>query len=104
MRSPGLQKGDEVYVSVRINGKDNADIVINAVSSNEVAAELWCDAEADMVALHEAVKAACGAIDYQLQKPRLREMLAERIAQLKREAEEAEWDNPPAPTSDDILF
>jgi len=96
MKFMGLQKGDEAYVSVKINRRNIADIVVNAISSNEISEEIWCDTDADMVAVYEALKAACSGVDYQLQRPHLREMLAERIAQLKSEDEEAEG-KPPCP-------
>jgi len=104
MKKPGLHKGDEVYVNIQINGKMAADFLIKVPNEHEVACDLWGDEEADFITLLEALKAAIGVVEYQLEKPRLKELLRERIAQLKRESEEAEWDNPPAPSTDDIPF
>lgn len=104
MNKIGLQRGDEAYVSVRINKTSVADLVITAISPIEVSADLFVDPDADMVAVYEALKSAFGAVDYALKKPTLRALLEERIRELKQESEERWGDNPPAPPSDDFPF
>jgi len=104
MRQPGLHKGDEAYVSVRINRKMCVDFLIDTINSHEVACELWGDVDVDFIAVDEALKAALGGVAHQLEKPRLKKLLQDRIAQLKRESEEAEREDPPAPSTDDIPF
>jgi hypothetical protein len=100
----GLQPKDEAYVSVRINRHLALDILISTISRTEVSAEVWGDDYVDLVSVYEALKAATGAVAHELEKPRLKRLLEDRIAQLKRESGEAGEDYPPAPPTDDIPF
>jgi len=104
MTGPGLVKGDEAYVSVRINRHMSVDLLVTAISDQEVGVEVWGGEDADLFAVYEALKAAAGAVRHQLEKPRLKQLLEERIAQLKKQSEEAGWEDPPTPLTDDIPF
>ena len=100
----GLQKGDEVYVSVRVNKSLVADLVISVFSKTELSVELYTDSDADVVIVHEALLASIGAVGYRLERPHLKELLMKRVQQLKREDEEEEENNPPPPSISDMPF
>jgi hypothetical protein len=104
MKHRGLIKGDEAYVSVRINKKIHVDIIVTAHSQAEILAEVHGSSEADLIAVSEALKACCGSIDYLLQKPTLKKLLEARIAELREEIAK-EGSEPPYPADDsDIPF
>jgi len=102
MRPQGLKKGDEAYVSVRINKALHLDVIVNCFSATEVSAEIHGSSEADLIAVSEVLKSACGAVDYLLQKPVLHKLLQERIAQLKAEIAREEEELPPP--ADDVGY
>jgi hypothetical protein len=104
MKHPGLRKGDEVYVSIRVNKHLEADFLITVLSSNETSCEMYADPETDIIRLREALQVSLGTVNYRMEQPRLKRLLQERIAQLKAEAEEVEEKDPPTPTSNDIPF
>jgi len=101
----GLHKGDEAYVSVRINKVLHLDIIIAATTDTTVEAEVHGAADADLISSGEALKAASGAVDFLLERPRLKKLLAERIAELREEIAE-EGANAPSPADglEDIPF
>ncbi len=105
MKRRGIQVGDEAYVSIRINKVLHLDVIVSSLSKSEVTAEVYGSSEADLIAVSEVLKSACGAVDYLLQKPMLHKLLQERIAQLKEEIALEEGE-PPSPTDgiEDIPF
>lgn len=104
MNIKGLARGDEAYVSVRINKRFEFDVIISAVSNTEVSVEVHGDTEANVLAGHEALQAATNAVAFILEKPRLKAILKERIAELREEIEDEAEGDPPTPSADDIPF
>ena len=104
MNNVGLARGDEYYVSVRINKQLIADFVGLTISITETSCELYLDPDANEIAVFEALKAATSTMDWHVQRPRLKQLLQERIALLKKESEEEGEDNPPPPSTDLLPF
>lgn len=104
MVNAGLKREDEVYVSVRLNKTLACDVVSHVISHNEVSTDLFLNEDVDIIATYEGLKAALAAIEWRLQQPTLKRLLNERIAQLKREDEEAEGEPPYPDSLNDIPF
>ena len=105
MNRIGLHRGDEAYVSVRINKVLHLDIIITATTDTTVEAEVHGAADADLISSGEALKAATGAVDFLLERPRLKKLLAERIRELRDEiAEESAKADSPTDGLGDIPF
>jgi hypothetical protein len=96
----GIQDGDEYTVVVYQNKGALGEIVIHAVSFEEVACQVYTDDREALLTLNEVIKVAYSTLGYHLEKPRLKELIETRIAQLRKEIEEGQEDDPPAPLSD----
>jgi len=105
MNRIGLHKGDEAYVSIRINKALQLDIIVTATTDTTVEAEVHGASDADLISCGEALKAAAGAVDFLLERPRLKRLLAERIRELRDEiAEESARADSPTDGLEDIPF
>lgn len=96
----GIRGKDEVVVVVYRNSVSLGEIVLRALSNQELSVSVFIDNETDLVVMHEAIVASGNAVNFHLQRPRLRELLNERIAELKAEDEAGEVGEPPFPIDD----
>lgn len=104
MSKLGIRVGDEVTVVVYRNKVAIGEIVSYARSEVELVTSVTVSGEEDTVILHEALSAAASAVGFHMERPKLRKLLAKRIAELKDHANEGE-DLPPYPVDvDDIPF
>jgi len=104
MNHRGIWDGDEVTVIVYQNKERIGEITILAISHAEITAQVYTDNENTLISLYEGVSAALSAIKYHTERPKLREMIEERIAELKAGYEDGEEDDPPAPSTVDLPF
>jgi hypothetical protein len=93
----GLRKGMHAKVSVRIGDEDVADVLLYAISDVDVKAVIYTDGETDLVAIFEALLAAARAAEHKCHMGRLKQIIEERIEELK-EMGAAEGEEPPSPT------
>jgi hypothetical protein len=104
MNGNGLEDGDDYAVIVYRNGVSICAVTGDVVSNVETAASLYTDGDSALVTAAEILQVAVNAAKFYMQKPRLQQLLRERIEQLKREDEEAGENYPPAPTISDMPF
>jgi hypothetical protein len=89
MQPYGLRKGDRYVVEVRLNRVLIATFTGHTISDDETSCSIFVNSPQETVATNEILKAADSALDYYMERPRLRRMLNARIAELKAMEEEA---------------
>lgn len=104
MTETGIRPGDELEVVVSRNGEIVGAVVITGVAKDAVSAEIYCDDGSDLLLMHEAIKSAQGVVDYHVHSPRLKQILEDRISEIKQWIAEGEGSEPPSPTTNDIPF
>lgn len=100
----GIRPTDEIEVVIRRNDELVGAIVITGVAVDAVSAEIYCDDGSDLLLMLEALKAATNTVDYHVHSPRLKTILEDRIAEIKRWIAEGEEGEPPSPIANDIPF
>jgi hypothetical protein len=98
MNKSGIRAGDEVTIVIYVNKASVGEVIINAISEDEVAAGVYTDDGDTLLTMHEALKAAAGCVDYHLAKPSLKKMMDQRIAEL-RDMIAGEEGEPPSPAN-----
>jgi hypothetical protein len=104
MANYGLQEGDDYAVLVYRNGKDLLQLTGSVIGHNETAASLYTDGDEALLTGMEILWVAISACKWQDQRPRLKEMLEERIKELREESEAGESFPSPSDDLDDIPF
>lgn len=106
MTGIGLRDGDQLVIGVLCNRVPIGEVVINVISTTEVEAGVYTDDASTLIVMSEALKSALNCIGYHIQKPTLRKLLNERIAELRAEIADEEDETPPSPADDleDIPF
>lgn len=104
MSEQGIRKGDEIVVVVYQNKVSVGEIIIDAISNNEVAAAVYTDDGDTLLTVKEALSAALGCANFHVQKTGLKGLLDARIKELKDMIAREEGDNPPSPADGDTLF
>lgn len=94
MNGLGLREGDDYAVLIYRNGTSIAEVTGTIISPVETAASLYTDGDETLLIVNEILKIAVGATSFFEQKPRLQEMLKQRIAELKAESEGEEGEPP----------
>lgn len=100
----GIQEGDEVIIQVIWNRIPIGEISHDCISPTELVTNVYTEDESTVVLMNEAISASYQAMQFHMQKPRLKELLEERIAQLKAEEDDSEAGEAPSPTVHDIPF
>lgn len=100
----GLQDGDEYAILIHWNGSPIAEVTGTVVSQTETAVSLYLDGDEALIVVSEILHIGAGAARFQLEKPRLKEMLKARIAELKAAHERAESEPPHPDDVNEIPF
>jgi len=100
----GLFDGDDFAIVVSVNRVNVGEITGAAVSNIELTALIYTEDEKMLMLLWEVVSAGFHALEFHMQKPLMRKLLEERIAQLKAEEDDSEAGEPPYPTVHDLPF
>lgn len=98
----GLRDGDEFAVVVYLNKFNIGEITGEAVSNNELTALIFAEDQKMFLLLYEVMSACFEAAKFHMQKPHLKKMLEDRIAQLKADQDDSEAGESPYPTVHDI--
>jgi hypothetical protein len=104
MRGLGLRDGDKFTVLVVLNEEHTLEVTGEVVSPTEVITNVYTDDSKTLLLGHEVLSGATSAVGYHLNRPSLKALIAERIAELKEISEGADEDDPPAPSTSDIPF
>jgi len=100
----GIRPGQEVAVLFYRDQVFLGAAIITPTTADQVGIHLHYYEDAELVVLSEIASAALGAIKFELDKPTLRRMISERIAELTLLNEGEEVGNPPPPPTIDLPF
>lgn len=100
----GIREGEEIGVLFYRDQEFVGACIIKPTAADQVGIQLHFYEDSDLVFLLEAAKAAMGSISFEMDKPRLRQMIAERILELNAFSEGEERSNPPPPPTTDLPF
>lgn len=104
MEKYGIRKGEEVACLFYRDQKFLGAVLINATTADQVAVQLHHYDEAELLVICEIAATALGAIKFEIDKPKLHKMIADRIKELNDLSEgEGEGNPPPPPTADSAL-
>lgn len=104
MTPSGLSDGDDYAVIVLMNKVNVGEVTGDAVSNTELTARIYTEDQKTLMLLFEIMAAAFHAIEFHMQKPHMRKLLEDRIAQIRAEEDDSEAGEPPSPTVHDIPF
>lgn len=104
MSGVGLRKGSHGMVTVSVDGQDLADVTIFAFDNASARADLYIDTDDDLIVVSEVLAAAIAAVQFKMEKPRLKKLIAKRIEELRQMDLEGEEGVPPYPNVDNIPF
>jgi signal transduction histidine kinase len=104
MSHRGIWDGDEITVLLYQNQQDIGQIVIHAISHAEITAQVFTDDENTLISVYEALKAALSSVEYHMARPRLRELIEDRMREVRESIEDEGEGNPPPPSTDDVPF
>lgn len=97
----GIRKGQEIAVMFYRDQEFLGAAIIQPTVEDQVGIHLHTYDDTDLLVLSEAAAAALGAIRFEIDKPRLRKAIAERIKELEELSEGEEGSNPPPPPTTD---
>lgn len=100
----GIRAGQEIGVLFYRDQEFLGACLIRATTAEQVAIELHTYEDEDLLVLKEAALAASGAISFEMDKPRLKRMVADRIKELNEQSEGGEGSYPPTPPTTDLPF
>jgi hypothetical protein len=104
MKNLGLRVGQEYAVLITVDKEAVGEITGKVVSENELITSVYTDDGETLLVLAECLRSSMSAVDYHLHKPRLRELIKARVAELMAMDDEADEEDPPAPLISDIPF
>jgi hypothetical protein len=93
----GIRAGQEIAVLVYRDQEFLGACIITPTTADQVGIHLHYYDDTELVVFIEAFSAAMGAAKFELDKPRLRKLVEERIAELNAQSEDGEGSNPPPP-------
>lgn len=101
-----FKMGDEVTILVYQNRKSVGEVTSQMIDDEGQAVSVYLESDDGLMKLLEALKSAAAAVEYHAQKPRMRELIRARIAEMEDEEIEEEKSEPPSPTDElgDIPF
>lgn len=100
----GIREGQEIGVLFYRDEEFLGAVTIIPTTADQVGIQVHYYTAADLVTLTEAAASALGALRFESDKPTLRRMIAERIAELNALSEGGEESNPPPPPTADTGF
>jgi len=104
MSNLGLRAGHKYAVVVYVDQEAVGEITGNVVSESELITSVYTDDGESLILVFECIRSALSAVDYHINKPRLRELIKARIEELRGMDDEADEEDPPAPLISDIPF
>jgi hypothetical protein len=93
----GIRKGQEVACLFYRDQEFLGACIIEPTTTDQVGIHLHYYNDAELVVLSEIAAAAHAAIKFEMDKPRLRAMVKERIRELEELSEGEEGGDPPPP-------
>ena len=104
MEKYGIRPGQEVACLFYRDHEFLGACTIRPTTADQVGIQLHYYEDAELVTLCEIAAAALGAIKFEQDKPKLRAMVAARIAELRELEEEDGSDDPPPPLNGNLPF
>lgn len=95
----GIRQGEEISVLLYRDREFLGACVITATLLDQCSVRLHYYDDDLLVVFIEAFATALGAAKFEVDKPRLRQMVAERLLELNKESEDGEGSNPPTPST-----
>lgn len=104
MNKYGIRKGQEVACLFYRDQEFLGAATISPTVADQVGIHLHYYNDEELLVLSEIAAAALGAIRFEMDKPKLRKMITERIKELSRLSEDGEEGNPPPPSTTGLPF
>lgn len=104
MNKYGIRNGQEVACLFYRDQEFLGAATISPTVADQVGIHLHYYSDEELLVLSEIAAAALGAIRFEMDKPKLRRMIAERIKELTGMSEDGEGSNPPPPSTADLPF
>lgn len=96
----GIRSGQEVACLFYRDQQFLGAVLIRATAADQVAVQSHYYDDDELLVIVEIASTALGALKFEVDKPKLRQMVADRIAELNGFIEGEEESNPPPPPTD----
>lgn len=104
MTTIGLREGNEAIVLVACDTNPLCEVIVKCFERNGVEVSVFSDVTSELLLAQEILRAALSAIDIKIDRSNLKELLRQRIEELRRWEAEGE-DTADSPTdANDIPF